>query len=579
MTAHLRTRIAALSAFAALALPLAASAQSMDYGNVGSAGSDSAGSGDAPGASKDDRGGRESGGRGARRGGGGGRTVQITPYIEAGQLVTANLSPTDDVLTYSMVAAGVDANVVGRNNALSASVRYEHRFGWGRAEDGDLVTGIARGYTTVVPGVQIEAGGLAARTSIEQNGVGALSQISDGNAVTNTYSVYAGPSVKTHAGDVAITGSYLIGYTKVDGDSGVAVTPGQADVFDESVVQLANVRAGVAPGEVLPIGVGVGAGYYREDISNLDQRIEDFHARADATLPVTNTVALVGGIGYEDVEISGRDALRDGSGLPVVGPDGRYVVDKSSPRVLAYDVSGFIWDAGVIWRPSRRTAFEAHVGRRYGSTNYYGSFAYAPNARSALNISVYDNVAGFGGQLSRALRDLPTDFEAVRNPLTGNVGGCVSSLEGSNCLSGVLGSVRSATFRARGVMASYGVELGRLQAGIGGGYDRRKFIAAPGTILAASNGVIDQNYWVAAYLNGRIDQRSGFTTNLYANWFQTGTGQIGDATLVGANASYYRNLTGRLSANAALGIDGVNRDDTLDDVWSASALVGVRYSF
>lgn len=579
MTAHLRTRIAALSAFAALALPLAASAQSMDYGNVGSAGSDSAGSGDAPGASKDDRGGRESGGRGARRGGGGGRTVQITPYIEAGQLVTANLSPTDDVLTYSMVAAGVDANVVGRNNALSASVRYEHRFGWGRAEDGDLVTGIARGYTTVVPGVQIEAGGLAARTSIEQNGVGALSQISDGNAVTNTYSVYAGPSVKTHAGDVAITGSYLIGYTKVDGDSGVAVTPGQADVFDESVVQLANVRAGVAPGEVLPIGVGVGAGYYREDISNLDQRIEDFHARADATLPVTNTVALVGGIGYEDVEISGRDALRDGSGLPVVGPDGRYVVDKSSPRVLAYDVSGFIWDAGVIWRPSRRTAFEAHVGRRYGSTSYYGSFAYAPNARSALNISVYDNVAGFGGQLSRALRDLPTDFEAVRNPLTGNVGGCVSSLEGSNCLSGVLGSVRSATFRARGVMASYGVELGRLQAGIGGGYDRRKFIAAPGTILAASNGVIDQNYWVAAYLNGRIDQRSGFTTNLYANWFQTGTGQIGDATLVGANASYYRNLTGRLSANAALGIDGVNRDDTLDDVWSASALVGVRYSF
>jgi hypothetical protein len=270
--------------------------------------------------------------------------------------------------------------------------------------------------------------------------------------------------------------------------------------------------------------------------------------------------------------------VRDGAGNAVTGPDGRFVTDNSSPRVIAYDVSGLIWDAGVIWRPSRRTALEAHVGRRYGSTSYYGSFAYAPSARSSLNVSVYDNVAGFGGQLNRALIDLPTDFQAVRNPLSGGIGGCVSSLDGGSCLGSALGSVRSSTFRARGVMGTYGMSFGRLGAGVGGGYDRRKFIGAPGTVLALANGVVDENYWLAAYLSDRLDEHSGIRADLYANWFQSGSSFAGDATALGATASYYRNLSRHLSATAAVGIDGIDRKAPLEDDWIASALVGVRYS-
>ena len=40
-----------------------------------------------------------------------------------------------------------------------------------------------------------------------------------------------------------------------------------------------------------------------------------------------------------------------------------------------------------MWRPSRRTALEAHVGRRYGSMTYYGSFAYAPNKNLSFTIA------------------------------------------------------------------------------------------------------------------------------------------------------------------------------------------------
>lgn len=577
-------KLAAFLAVGACALPLAATAQSIGYGNVSGGGSGSGGSARGDDVSAGDSSASSERGERAGRGGrnSGSRGVRITPYIEAAQIVTAELSPGDDTLTYSMVAAGVDASIQGRNNGASVSLRYEHRFGWGRARDNSTISGIANGYTTVAPGLTLHAGALAARTRIDNEGGAVLSPLDLGNdTVSQTYSVYAGPSLTTHAGPVAVNANYRIGYSKVESPDAYVVAPGQAavDVFDDSVSQSANIHAGVKPGQVLPVGLGAGASYYREDISNLDQRIENFAARADVTVPITNTLHVVGGIGYEDVEVSSRDAVRDSAGAPVLGPDGRYITDKSGPRQIGYDVSGLIWDAGVIWRPSRRTALEAHVGRRYGSTTYYGTFAYAPNPRQSLNVSVYDNISGFGGQVSRALEGLPTDFEVVRNPLTGGLGSCVASVEGGNCLGGALGSVRSSAFRARGVMASYNLNFGRTSAGVGGGYDRRRFIGAPGTVLAQQSGVVDENLWVAGFLSRQIDADSTVRADVRANWFQSGSGTAGDGTVIGATASYYRNLTQRLSATAAVGVDGIDRDAPLPDQWIASALLGLRYSF
>ncbi len=566
MLSRLNTSFVSLALGLALGLPAAAAAQSIDYGDA--AGSDAA---SAPG----DQAGQ---GRGLRQG-----HVRITPYIEAQQVALAEITPGSDILTYSSLAAGIDASIAGRNSAASVGLRYEHRFGWNhKTFDGDSVSGLARVSAAVVPhALQVEAGALAARSRIEGNGAALGNPVGGGDSVTQIYSVYAGPTLATHAGDVAIDGGYRIGYTRVDSPKAVVSAPGAvpADIFDDSIVHSARLHAGTRAGDALPVGLGVGVGYDQENISNLDQRARDFHARADVTLPVSSDLALVGGAGYEDVSISSRDVLRDTAGNPVVGPDGRYVTDKAAPRVMAYDTSGVIWDAGVMWRPSRRTALEAHFGRRYGSSTYYGSFAYAPNARSALNISVYDNIGGFGGQLNRALAQLPAEFQAVRNPISGNVGGCVSSLSSGSCLAGALGSVRSATFRARGVMATYGVNLGRFQYGIGAGHDRRTFIAAPGTVLAAANGVVDENTWLSGFLSGKIDQQSSFSTNIYANWFQSGFSLAGDAMGLGASAGYYRSLTDHLSASAALGIDGINREAPLVDTWSASAQFGVRYSF
>ncbi|HET9630419.1 MAG TPA: preprotein translocase subunit YajC [Novosphingobium sp.] len=565
---------------AATVLPAGAGAQSISYGKTSSGPGEGAPAADAGGAAdgSDAPAAVRSSGHRGRQGRG-----YISPYIEAAQVISGQLAPTHDVLTWSTLAVGVDGGVAGRNTQASFSVRYERRFGYGKSDSGDTVSGLARASVGIVPRtVTLEAGALATRTTTD--GGAALPGSADPNTGTRLWSVYAGPSLSTHAGDVAVNGSYRVGYTEVGSGSTVSGTPlaRNVDVFDHSLTQMATVHAGVAPGEPLPIGIGIGGGWYQEAISNLDQRVRDANVRADVAVPVSDTVSLVAGVGYEKVRVTSRDAVRDPlTGAPVIGADGRLITDKSSGRRIAYDTSGFTWDAGVTWRPSRRTAFEAHVGRRYGSTTYYGSFGWRASRRSQLNVSVYDSIAGFGGTLNRALAELPTDFEVSRNAVTGNINGCVSALgnsaQGSPCLTGALGGLRSATFRSRGIQASYAVTTGRLGMGLAAGYDRRKFIAAPGTVLATANGVTDENAWLSAWLNGEIDRNSSFGTFAYVDWFDSRL-DGSDGTAIGANASYSRTLGHHLTGNAAISIQGIQRSQAVD-TWDASAMLGLRYSF
>ncbi len=505
---------------------------------------------------------------------------RVTPYIEAMQVVGADLSPDHEVLTWSALAAGVDGGYKSRNSEGTFSLRYERRFGYGRAQSGDVISGLARTGIALVPrAVTLEAGAIATRTTTDGNSAG-LPGGFDGAGSTRLWSVYAGPSLDTRSGDVALTGAYRIGYTEVGGTQPVIRngTAANASLFDHSLAHNAEAHAGIAPGDLLPVGIGFGGGYYREDVSNLDQRVSDFHARADLSFPVSSEVTLVGGIGYEKVQVSSRDVLRDPLGAPVIGTDGRYVTDQAAPRQIAYDTSGLIWDTGVTWRPSRRTALEAHVGRRYGDMTYYGAFGWKPSRRTSVNVSVYDSIAGFGGQLNRALAALPTDFVVQRDPVSGTINGCVATLDSGGCLTSAFGGLRSAVFRARGVQASYAVEIGRFSTGVAGGHDRRKFIAAPGTILAAVNGVTDTNTWLSAWFNGRIDRATTFNTYVFADWFSSGSVAGADGTALGANAGLQHSFDHHLSANAAVSLSGIERK-LVEDIWNASAVVGLRYSF
>lgn len=512
----------------------------------------------------------------------GGRRVSVEPYIEAAQVLSAELSPGNDVVTYSRLAAGVDVGFGGRYTEGSVSLRYERRIGYGDVRDGDTVTGLARTSLALIPrALTIEAGAMAARTSVSGGGATSVGGSAfDDSSASQVYAAYAGPSFQTNVDELEVTGGYRIGYSRVEEPDLVVLAPGDepVDIFDDSLSQQAAVRAGFAPGTVMPIGVGVGGGWNREDVSNLDQRLDDRYVRADVTVPVSPTVALIGGVGYEEVEVSGRDAVRDINGVPVVGPDGRLVTDSSAPRQIAYETDGLIWDAGVMWRPSNRTSLQAVVGHRYGAMSYTGSFSYAPNARTSVNVGVYNSINSFGGVMVDNLANLPTEFQAFRNLLTGDLGGCVQAQEGGNCALGNLGSLRSAVFRNRGISGTISRSSGRTSYGIAGGYDRRSYIAAAGTALADVDGLLDETFWAGAYASQQLDQDSAISASGFANWFDSGFDSTGSGTGYSASVAYQRRLIAGLSGTAAVGVDGATRED-LPDYTNASALVGLRYSF
>ena len=510
------------------------------------------------------------------------RHAHIAPYIEAQEVADSELSPHSNTLTYTALAAGVDGSVNTRNAQGSVSLRYERVIGEsGDAGSANDFSGVARGSVAVVPGVlRLDAAGFASRIDAQASGASLPNIATSNDALTQIYSVVGGPSLSTHAGDVALAGHYHIGYTHVGEPGYGALAPGQlpADITEHSTVQDAGLSASTKAGNGLPVGLTAEGGYYQENISVLAQRIRDEHVRGAVTIPVDPTVALVGGLGYEDVQVSSHNAVLDATGNPVYGANGQLQTDYAGPRYIAFDTSGLIWDVGVLWRPSQRTSFEAHVGRRYGDIGGYGLFTWHPTSRSGLNVAVYNNMAGFGGELNSSLMDLSNQFQTVRNAFTGSVAPCVNSLQGGTCLAGALGALRSTVFRARGVSANYNVQYGRLQFGIAGGYDRREYIGAAGTVLGIENGGIDQNYFVNGYVTYAIDRKSSVTGTLDAYWYRTGLVLDGDLNAVGATAVYQRRILQNLTASAALGVDSINAQ-ALQDVWSASGELGMRYNF
>jgi hypothetical protein len=509
------------------------------------------------------------------------RKADVAPYIEIQQILVADLKDGSDVLTYTSVAAGIESSIQTRGAEAQVNLRYERRFFYqDNLGDQDVITGLARGGVQLVPNVlTLEAGGIATRSRVDLRGQAPSNTVGNIDNVTQVYSVYAGPNLSTHVGALDVNASYRVGYTKVENESTGALPPGQLpiDVFDDSVSHSASASVGMQPGD-LPFGWSVGGGWEREDGGQLDQRFEGKYVRADVTVPVSSSLALVGGVGYEDIEISERDAVRDNNGVPVIGDDGRLVTDETSPRLLSYDQNGIIWDAGVMWRPSRRTSLEARFGQRYGSETYYGSFGYRPNQNMALNISVYDTVSGFGNLLNDNLANLGTSFSSTRNPLSGELNGCAFGQTSSLCFNDVLQSAASSSFRARGVNGQLTYNTGGWNAGLGAGYARRRYFASQLGAVAAVDGLVDENYYASMSLGRQLDSYSSFDANIYANLLDSGFVDAPNVLGIGANAAYYRQILPGLQGTAAVGLDSFQQDG-FDSEITASALLGLRYDF
>lgn len=504
----------------------------------------------------------------------------IQPYVEVSQILTADLDD-GDVLTYSSVAVGVDAAVQSRRVEVQASYRYEHRFGWDNAGDDDIHSGLVQGLVKLTPGLQLDAGALATRARSDFRGA-APGFAGDNINITKVYSAYAGPTFASNVGPATVNAAYRFGYTKVETPDATGVPFGQPrlDYFDSSTNHMAMASVGVRAGEVLPIGFTVSGAWEREDVSQLDQRYDGKYARADVVLPVSPTLALTAGVGYENIELSQRDALVTTGGAPVIDGNGRFVTDPASPRRIAYDFDGIYYDAGVMWRPSNRTTLTASVGRRYDTTSVVGSFSWQIDERSGLQVGVYDSIESFGRGMSDALAKMPTAFNTRPDPFGDQFNGCVFGRQGSNaggCLNPILGAIATAQFRSRGIDAVYSAGSGPLRYGAGAGYANRKFLvprAAPGLNL---NGVTDEIYYAQAFIGRDLSARSTIDGTVYFNYFDSGVGAAGDVMSVGGTGSYTYSF-GRFGASATLGVFAFDQKLGDSDV-SAQGSLGMRYSF
>jgi len=523
-----------------------------------------------------------------------GKRLTIKPYIEAAQIVDATLTAPSDVLTYSMVAAGVEMKVNGRNNQGVVALRYERRFdenhhanGIG-SESGDTISGVAHGSSAIVPGtLRIDAGGFATRTGV--NGSGAvLSGTARSNNSTQIYAGYIGPALTTHVGAVAVDGHYRVGYDSVNNPgtavNGTTVTSTGATatvpnmIAQTSFVQDAHLAASTRPGDALPVGLGAEGGYFSEHINVLDQKLRDAHAEGKVLIPIGDTVQVVGGVGYEDVKVTNRDALRDASGNPVRAGNGQYVTNMASAQAIAFDTTGLIWDVGVVWRPGPRTYVEGHVGRRYGTIGGWGEASYQATARLSFSAQVYNAMTGFGGGIESALTSMPAQFNVVRDPITGNVTGCIGPRGAANCIGGGLTTVTAAVHRTRGFNVNAIYDTGPVQLGLSAGYNRNVYVGAPGTALAFIDGDYDATWWTAAYLSGQIDRQTFYQLTLQAYRYRTDLEANGDVTGGHLTASLSHNFSHSLTGTASLSIDEISQQALVDE-WGAGGALGLRYSF
>ncbi|MGC4250376.1 MAG: hypothetical protein QM605_02620 [Sphingobium sp.] len=507
--------------------------------------------------------------------GGGGQRTDVTPYLGIDQVVLAPLKGDGDVLTYTAVTAGVTAQFQNRRVEAVADVQYSHLFGWSdNFADQDIISGIVSGRINIARGLAFDAGALGTRARTD--GYSGASSFGGGYS-GQVYAAYAGPTYADKLGIFDVTAAYRLGYARVEDNSKYDFPGGQGGrSFDDSWSHLLTGSVGVAPGVVLPVGLVASGGYSREDARQLDQRFEDKWGRLDAMLPVSPTLAAVGGVGYENIRISQRSPLLDTNGAPVIS-HGRFVTDKSSPRALLYDFDGMMWDVGVLWRPSHRTSLEARIGRRYGSMTYQGSFTWQ-GRDSSFAVVVFDGIDSFGRMITSDVAGLGrTNLNVMRNPFTGDLTGCAfSPTGGGQCFNDALAGITDANFRYRGIAMQYARQRGLWSYGIGAGYSQRKFITPSGDTIYI-RGTKDENWYADASLNYALSERDSIGAGAYLNYFNASGGRS-DVLNAGAFTGYYRTISRRLTASAALGVDGAKGDD-LDTVITAMGQLGLRYSF
>lgn len=510
--------------------------------------------------------------------------TSIHPYIEAEQVFSADLNGHDqDAVTYTGITAGVDATLDGPHVQGQIDYRYDHYFSWSH-KYGD--TDVHQGLGTVVyqptPELSLNAAGIATRAK------GSYGERSPGfiyGDTTNTTQIYAaqvGPSYATQIGDLTVNADYRFAWTRSSDGDDYDLGAGQPVLQNDFTTtdHVVDASVGTHPGGLgLPFGWKVSGGWTQDNVHFLDARMDDYFGRVDVTQPVSSTLALEGGVGYEKNRASQSAILTDADGNAILDDDRHLQADHSKKRLLSYDEDGLIWDVGVLWRPSTRTTLEVRGGRRYGQTVVTGHFQHQIDPNSSVEVVAYDDVTSFGRQLTSEVGALPTSFNSFATPVPTTLSGCVFGANGGQggCIP-ALSSVNSDFYRSRGVYADWSARHGLWTYGLGVGYDRRHYLAPGyGTEVFSFAGANEQSVNIDAVASRRMSQVSSISVNALASWYDTDAFDTPPYWVYGGAVSYYRDFSRHLSGTASVSASSGSGDNRSNDV-IGTGTISVRYT-
>lgn len=509
----------------------------------------------------------------------------IKPYIEVQQVFTADLTGhQQDAVTYTGAAAGVDITLDGPHVQGQLDYRYDHYFSWSRKyRDTDVHNGLASIVYQPDPDLSLNAAGIAtrARGTFGQRTPGFL--FGDLNNTQQIYSIQAGPSYTHRAGDLTMAADYRFGWTRsTDGVGEFDLGPGQPVLQNNftTIDHVVDASVGTRPGGLgLPFGWKVSGGWTRDEVHFLDARLTGYYGRADATLPVSSSVALEAGAGYEKDRASQAAILTDADGNAILDDHRHLQADHSRKRLLSYDQHGLIWDVGVLWRPSARTSLEVRGGQRYGETVVTGRFQHQISPTASVQVVAYDDIQSFGRQLSSDVGGLPTSFNSFAAPIPTTLAGCVFGANGGQggCIP-ALSSVNSNFYRSRGVYMTLSGSRGPWVYGLGLGYDHRHYFAPDfGPQLFSFNGANEQSVTVDGVLVRNLSAVSSLSLTALGAWYDSDAFDTPSYFTYGVAASYSRAFSRHLSGTASISISSGSGGNFDDDV-IGTALLAVRYT-
>ena len=510
---------------------------------------------------------------------------KIGAFMDLQQVATTALSGegVDDV-TYTEVSGSVAAEISNRRIVASGTYRLSYRIPeYGDSDKNFTQDGVMRLQAKVIDEwLAVDAGAIATRSRVDPSGAAPTTNVGNPKNLTQTYSFFFQPALAHRIGDLSLQSNYRYAYTENNNSQiDTGSTGPLTDRFDSSVAQEASLALGMAQ-SALPFDWKLSAEYRHENTTSLAQHFRAFSTIGEVKLPLgMSRVALVASGGYEQTKTSQRKALLDPvTQLPVLGKGGKFVVDPASPRILTYDMSGLIGDAGIIWRPSQRTRLEARAGYRYGGLSLTGLLEMRPDPRTGLTVIVTDRIGTFGQGVSGGLASSGPDINLGRTAdPTNSYQNCLfgRATGTGQCIAGSLGQASANSYRERAVNLIFSRQFRHWDVASTLGYSRRTYIDDP-TSPVSLEGVVDQSFFSSLSLGRGLTRTSRVSFSFSGNYFMNGQVGASDVMSGSFTTSYNRSFGRGIQLQASMAVDGTKQESMTADV-SGRAQLGLQYKF